>query len=67
MMSFGPVAAPQIAAQPQVAGAAPAMFEVASIKPNTSGGPGAEMHPGKSEVRTKNYSLKQLIQAAYKV
>jgi uncharacterized protein (TIGR03435 family) len=43
------------------------MFEVASIKPNTSGAPGAEMYPGKIEVRIKNYSLKQLIQAAYKV
>jgi uncharacterized protein (TIGR03435 family) len=66
-MIFGAAAVPQIQAQPQVAGAPPPSFEVASIKPNTSGGPGAEMYPGKSEVRLKNYSLKQLIQAAYKV
>jgi len=67
LMIFGAMAAPQIRAQPQAAGAPPPSFEVASIKPNTSGGPGAEMYPGKSEVILKNYSLKQLIQAAYKV
>jgi uncharacterized protein (TIGR03435 family) len=67
LMAFGIMAVPQIRAQPQAAGAPPPMFEVASIKPNTSGGSGAEMYPSKGEVRIKNYSLKQLIQAAYKV
>ncbi len=64
LMAFGALALPQIQAQPQAAGP---VFEVASIKPNTSAAPGAEMYPGKSELRIKNYSLKQLIQAAYKV
>jgi hypothetical protein len=67
LMIFGALAVSQLRAQPQAAGAPQATFEVASIKPNTSGGPGAEMYPGKSEVKIKNYSLKQLIQAAYKV
>jgi uncharacterized protein (TIGR03435 family) len=67
LMVFGTMAVPQIRGQSQDAAAAPPAFEVASIKLNTSGGPGAEMYPGKSEVRIKNYSLKQLIQAAYKV
>jgi uncharacterized protein (TIGR03435 family) len=67
LLIFGAMAVPQIRAQPQAAGAPPATFEVASIKPNTSGGPGAGMRWSKSEVRMENYSLKQLIEAAYKV
>ncbi|MGA3238797.1 MAG: TIGR03435 family protein [Bryobacteraceae bacterium] len=61
------IAVSQTRTGPQATDAVTPTFEVASIKPNTSGGPGAEMYPGKSEVRIKNYSLKQLIQAAYKV
>ncbi len=60
-------AAPQIPPLSQAVPAPPAAFEVASIKPNTSGDPGAEMYPAKSEIRLKNYSVKQLIQMAYQV
>jgi uncharacterized protein (TIGR03435 family) len=67
LMAFGIMAVPGIRAQSPAAGAPPPTFEVASIKPNTSDGPGAEMYPSKSQLKLVNYSLKQLIQAAYQV
>lgn len=66
-IAFGIMAALPVWAQSQGPGDSLPMFEVASIKPNTSDGPGAGMSWSKSEVRLENYSLKQLIEAAYKI
>jgi uncharacterized protein (TIGR03435 family) len=66
LVAVATIAAPQIRAQPQPAAPSPE-FEVASVKPNRSGDPGAGMHWTKSEIRLENYSVKQLVQAGYKV
>ena len=45
----------------------PPAFEVASVKPNTTGGPGATWRNRIGRTEFENYSLRQLIQMAYGV
>jgi uncharacterized protein (TIGR03435 family) len=45
----------------------PPAFEVASVKPNTTGGAGAGTQFGNDRIEIHNYSLRQLIRMAYRV
>ena len=44
----------------------PLEFEAASVKPNTAGGPGATSRTRNDAVEFENYSLRRLIQTAYR-
>jgi uncharacterized protein (TIGR03435 family) len=45
----------------------PPAFEVASVKPNTTAGPGASTRRGNGTIQFENHSLRRLIQTAYRV